>query len=47
VAVYNRPPTLDALFQGLGITRVAFRDGHVSHIIRFGVTELFPLMVYQ
>lgn len=43
VAVYNRSPQPNAVFQAAGITLVTFRRGRISLLVRFGVPKLFPL----
>ena len=41
VAVYNRPPTPNAVFQASALTLLTFRDQRVVEMIRFGNKTLF------
>jgi len=41
VAVYNRPPAANAVFQASALTLLAFREERVVHITRFGDPALF------
>lgn len=41
IAIYNRPPGPNAVFQASAITLLTFREDHISHMVRFGLPKLF------